>query len=98
MGNLLVQDLSDIYFHKDTWGATMNAQPAWQYVFQNGPASLFNGYAWSLDIFVDYTWKDLTKLSATIIIVLVIEVRGVDASVSEQPLALTRPGRAVLVL
>lgn len=40
--------------------------------------SVFKGYAWSLDTFVDYTWQDLTKLSVIIIVLLVVEVRLED--------------------
>jgi hypothetical protein len=36
--------------------------------------ALFRGYAWSLDTFVDYAWQDLTRLSVTIIVLLIVEV------------------------
>jgi hypothetical protein len=58
-----------------------------------GPAaSLFSGYAWSLDTFTDYTWQDLTKLSMVIIILLIVEVCSGQQKLSViiiQPLALT---------
>jgi hypothetical protein len=37
--------------------------------------STFRGYAWSLDIFVDYVWKELTSLSVVLVALLVVEVR-----------------------
>lgn len=51
-----------------------------QYAFLNTPTSIFNGYAWSLDTFVDFTWQDLTKLSVVIIVLLVIEAVIVQLS------------------
>jgi hypothetical protein len=36
--------------------------------------AMFHGYAWSLDTFVDYAWQDLTRLSVTIIALLIVEV------------------------
>lgn len=47
----------------------------WRYIYNNGDHSLFDGYKWSLDVFVDYTWSQLGTLTATMIILLVMEVR-----------------------
>lgn len=79
MGNVALAALDDVHFHRDDWGAQMDETPSFQYAYRNIPEALFNGYAWSLDTFVDFTWQDLTKLSVVIIVLLVVEVR--DAAV-----------------
>lgn len=43
--------------------------------------SLFQGYSWSLDTFVDYAWQDLLKLSINIIVLLVVEVSACHPAV-----------------
>jgi hypothetical protein len=75
MGNVLLAALEDVYYFRNDWGPDMDHKPSWQYAYLNGPASVFTGYAWSLDTFVDYTWQDLTRLSVIIVVLLVIEVR-----------------------
>eukprot|EP00877_Chromochloris_zofingiensis_P002757 jgi/Chrzof1/12482/Cz06g35270.t1 len=51
----------------------MNGTSAWQYVTLNGPGALFDGYAWSLDTFVDYCYSQLGALTSAMIVLLVIE-------------------------
>jgi hypothetical protein len=47
----------------------------WNYMYLNGPASIFSGYSWSMDIFVDYAWNQLGELNSVLVALLVIEVR-----------------------
>lgn len=57
MGNVALGALDDVHFHRDEWGAQMDLTPSFQYAYRNIPGALFNGYAWSLDTFVDYTGR-----------------------------------------
>lgn len=56
-------------------GALLNTTSAWNYIDLNAPQSLFEGYSWSLDTFVDYCYSQLGELSIVLIILLVVEVR-----------------------
>ena len=38
-----------------------------------GPSSIFQGYAWSLDTLVDYAWSSLGRLKVVLMILLVVE-------------------------
>jgi len=40
---------------------------------KQGPESIFTGYAWSLDTFVDYAWLSLGNLKTVLIVLLVAE-------------------------
>eukprot|EP00878_Enallax_costatus_P025839 GHUV01027676.1.p1 GENE.GHUV01027676.1~~GHUV01027676.1.p1 ORF type:complete len:1421 (+),score=378.88 GHUV01027676.1:621-4883(+) len=80
MGNVLVSAGRDLYFQSDKQGMEMNVTPIWQYIYQNGPKSIFDGYAWSLDTYVDYAWKDLLSLAVLLIILLVVEALVVQMS------------------
>uniref|UniRef100_A0A383VUJ6 PAS domain-containing protein n=1 Tax=Tetradesmus obliquus TaxID=3088 RepID=A0A383VUJ6_TETOB len=73
MGNVFVDAGKTLYFHGNIWKDSMVNTSAWQYVVNNGPGALYTGYAWTLDTFVDYTWRDLTSLSKIIIVLLVVE-------------------------
>lgn len=46
----------------------------WQYIYNNGPESLFRGYCWSLDVYMDYAWARLGTLSSVVLILMIIEV------------------------
>jgi hypothetical protein len=37
IGNVLISALDDVYYFRTLWGATMDAQPSWQYAYINGP-------------------------------------------------------------
>ena len=56
-------------------GYRLNETRAYQYIRLNGPQSVFEGYGWSLDVLVEYTWTQLGALSTLLIILLVLEVR-----------------------
>jgi hypothetical protein len=56
-------------------GMDLNTTRAYQYIRMNGPESIFQGYGWSLDVLVEYTWNQLGALSTLLIILLVVEVR-----------------------
>lgn len=102
MGNVLIDAARDVLFTADLWNASddrsvsrsaidnrttgINATQTWQYIFNNGPSSLFKGYSWSLDTFVDFTWNDLTRLSITLIILLVVEVCSRPAAWGHAPM------------
>eukprot|EP00879_Flechtneria_rotunda_P009748 GHRR01010197.1.p2 GENE.GHRR01010197.1~~GHRR01010197.1.p2 ORF type:complete len:816 (+),score=239.63 GHRR01010197.1:4977-7424(+) len=80
MGNVLVENAKTVLFNSDTWKSDMNGTTSWQYQFQNGPASVFTGYSWSLDTFVDFAWLDLSRLSTVLIVLLVVEAVVVQLS------------------
>jgi len=63
----------DVIFLFPTLGAAINETEGWQYVYRNGADGVFKGYAWSLDVFVDYCWSQLTSLSKILIVPLVVE-------------------------
>lgn len=95
MGNVALAALDDVHFNRDVWGAQMEMTPSFQYAYNNIPESLFSGYAWSLDTFVDFTWQDLTNLSVIIIVLLVVEVR--DVAVVWRSLPAGRRGHSCVV-
>jgi hypothetical protein len=66
--------LEDVRFHAKELGVSLSATPYWNYVYLNGPASIFSGYSWSMDIFVDYAWDQLATLSNLLVALLVVEV------------------------
>lgn len=37
MGNAFLTAIEDVYYFRDTWGATMDQEAPWQYAFRNGP-------------------------------------------------------------
>ena len=43
MGNVLVSAGRDLYFQADKMGMEMNVTPIWQYIYLNGPKSIFDG-------------------------------------------------------
>lgn len=45
-----------------------------QYIYQNGPESLFKGYVWTLDVYVDFAWAQFGSLSIALIILLSLEL------------------------
>jgi hypothetical protein len=76
LGNAVVAAGRELRFAGDTDGAAMNNTACFQYMLNNIPGSLFTGYAWTLDTFVDYTLRDLASLSSIIIVMMVAEVRS----------------------
>ncbi|WIA14495.1 hypothetical protein OEZ85_003017 [Tetradesmus obliquus] len=73
MGNVFADSGHTVSHFADTWQESMENTTEFQYIYRNGPGALFSGYAWTLDTFVDYTWRDLTGLSLTIVLLLVVE-------------------------
>lgn len=57
MGNIYSAFGRDLVFQADKLGAAMVNSTMFQYVLSNGPGSMFDGYAWSLDTFVDYAYQ-----------------------------------------
>lgn len=45
MGNVLVSAGRDLYFAAATSGPEMKNTPIWRYIAENGPKSIFEGYA-----------------------------------------------------
>jgi hypothetical protein len=43
-------------FYAPTLKYQLEHTPYWQYIQNNGVTSLFHGYTWSLDVFVDFAW------------------------------------------
>ncbi|KAI8474715.1 MAG: hypothetical protein J3K34DRAFT_518018 [Monoraphidium minutum] len=73
MGNKFIAASSDVYYWAPLVGADLNATAAWNYVTLNGRNSIFTGYAWSLDTFVDYAWGSLGQLKIVLVVLLVVE-------------------------
>ncbi|WIA20263.1 hypothetical protein OEZ85_006098 [Tetradesmus obliquus] len=73
MGNKVVAAGRELQFAADSVGVAMLNTTYFQYLLNNIPGSLFAGYAWSLDTFVDYTLADLASLSSIIIVMMVVE-------------------------
>ncbi|GBF92718.1 hypothetical protein Rsub_05087, partial [Raphidocelis subcapitata] len=72
MGNKYIMSSWQVHFDA-TAGVELNDTIAWNYMFENGPDSIFKGYAWSLDTFVDYSWSRLGQLNTVLIVLLVVE-------------------------
>ncbi|KIY98973.1 hypothetical protein MNEG_8988 [Monoraphidium neglectum] len=73
MGNKYISASWDIYYLAPTLKSALNLTTLWNYVEDNGPASIFQGYTWSLDTFVDYAWDSLGKLKVVLVVLLVVE-------------------------
>eukprot|EP00775_Hariotina_reticulata_P003515 gene3515-3785_t len=73
MGNKYIQSLQDVIFNARAVGFKLDETPYWNYMYLNGPASIFSGYSWSMDVFVDYAWNQLGTLNSVLVALLVIE-------------------------
>jgi len=73
LGQRVISYARDVLFLYPKLKAGINETKAWQYVSRNGAESTFHGYTWSLDLFVDYCWKELASLSIVLIALLVVE-------------------------
>ncbi|GBF95600.1 hypothetical protein Rsub_08582 [Raphidocelis subcapitata] len=73
MGNQFVSDTFEIAHYMEIYGDRLDQLPAFEYVEQNGDASIFAGYAWSLDTLVDFAWSQMSSLSELVIVMLVVE-------------------------
>jgi hypothetical protein len=79
MGNVYISAGREVLFKGYSGDPTkMNESVSWQYALSNGPESIFNGYAWSLDISVDHSVGDLVAISLRLVILLIVEVRGAE--------------------
>ncbi|WIA34679.1 hypothetical protein OEZ86_012993 [Tetradesmus obliquus] len=75
MGNVYINAGREVLFRGYSGDPSkINESVSWQYAMNNGPASIFSGNAWSLDICVDHSVEDLVTLSLRLIILLIIEV------------------------
>jgi hypothetical protein len=84
LGNEVVAAGRELLFSAEAAGAAMYNTSYFQYMLHNIPESLFSGYAWSLDVFVDYTLRDLASLSSIIIVMMVVEVCAAICSVLQR--------------
>jgi hypothetical protein len=64
-----------VQFHAKDLAYGLGETNYWNYIYHNGPNSLFNGYMWSLDVFVDYAWAQLGTLNNVLVVLLIVEVR-----------------------
>lgn len=64
----------DVHFNAKQLGYSLSSTPFFHYVYDNGPDSLFSGYAWSLDVMVDYAWVQLDALNKVLVVLLIVEV------------------------
>lgn len=46
----------------------------WNYIYYNGPSSVFTGYSWSLDVYMDYAWGQITALHSLVLLLMLLEV------------------------
>lgn len=65
----------DVQFNSDILKYALGETNYWNYIYHNGPGSLFSGYMWSLDVFVDYAWAQLGTLNNVLVVLLIVEVR-----------------------
>jgi hypothetical protein len=63
-----------VQFHADDLAYKLSHTNYWNYIYVNGPKSLFEGYMWSLDVFVDYAWAQLGTLNNVLVVLLILEV------------------------
>ena len=68
-----IQASWDVHHLAPTLKAALFDNTQWNYITHNGPTSIFSGYAWSLDTFVDYAWSSLGQLKTVLIILLIVE-------------------------
>eukprot|EP00775_Hariotina_reticulata_P007054 gene7054-7268_t len=88
MGNEFIADAREVQYVLERWQATrdwnnvstLSNAPSWQYLYRNGPGSMFKGYSWSLDTQVDFVWRDLERLSIILIVLLLVETVVVQLS------------------
>jgi hypothetical protein len=70
LGNEVVSAGRELMLAANTDGAAMYNTTYFQYLLNNIPGALFSGYAWSLDVLVDYMLRDLASLSSIIIVLM----------------------------
>lgn len=51
-----LQAALEVRFNAAALGYKLAHTSYWQYIYLNGLDSLFDGYKWSLDVFVDFAW------------------------------------------
>eukprot|EP00883_Tetradesmus_obliquus_P002715 jgi/Sobl393_1/12921/SZX78204.1 len=73
MGNKYLRCSKDVQFNSDILKYALGETNYWNYIYHNGPGSLFSGYMWSLDVFVDYAWAQLGTLNNVLVVLLIVE-------------------------
>lgn len=63
----------DVLFNQAQLKYLLDKTTYFQYIYQNGPVSLFLGYVWTLDVFVDFAWAQFGSLKITLVILLALE-------------------------
>lgn len=71
----LIYSIKEVATNKDM-GLLLNTTYYWNFVNLNGRQGIFEGYAWSTDVLVDYCYYQLGALINVMVILLVIEVRS----------------------
>lgn len=64
----------DVLYNAKLLGHDLEHTSYFQYMYHNGPNSLYMGYVWSLDVFVDYACKQLGTLGNVLLVLLILEV------------------------
>ncbi|KAF8055488.1 tmcC [Scenedesmus sp. PABB004] len=73
IGNKFLHSSKEVEFNARALRYELHDTNYWNYIYQNGPASLFEGYMWSLDVFVDYAWSQLGTLNNVLVVLLIVE-------------------------
>lgn len=63
----------DIMFNHAALKLELEKTTYFQYIMNNGPDSLFKGYSWTLDVYVDYAWQQFGSLNIVLMILLALE-------------------------
>jgi hypothetical protein len=74
----LLTAADEVYVRGKGLGANLTDMREWLYIRGNAAHSIFKGYAWSLDVEVEYAWKELGTLSNIMVVLLVLEVSAVN--------------------
>eukprot|EP00775_Hariotina_reticulata_P009112 gene9112-9281_t len=74
MVNRFIQSMQEIKFNAYIEGYNLDKTSYFNYVFHNGPDSIFTACSWSMDVIVDFAWNQLGSLSNVLVALLVVEV------------------------
>ncbi|KAI8467685.1 MAG: hypothetical protein J3K34DRAFT_523567 [Monoraphidium minutum] len=72
MGNKYIASGHDVHYAAPSLGAALENSTFYRYMYLNGPGAIFEGYAWSLDTQVDFSWVQLGTLSTVLIVLLIV--------------------------
>lgn len=90
-----LRSCQDVIFNADTLKHKLAQTRYWNYIYFNGPESIFHGYSWSLDVYMNYAWLQLESLNSILIILIVLEVSTQCSACQDSRLHTMRIGHAL---